>query len=73
MPETRLCGEAKRSAPEAILIAQEDGNLVIVAPGNRPIWETGVQQTNTVYQLQDDQNFVGYGPGHQALWESVTR
>jgi hypothetical protein len=27
--------------PESILIAQSDGNLVIVAPDNRPVWETG--------------------------------
>ena len=64
--------ESATSVPESILVAQPDGNLVIIAPGNRPVWSSGVHSGGVVYQLQNDRNFVGYASGHRAIWETAT-
>lgn len=54
--------------PGAVLFMQTDGNLVLRAPGNRPIWATATAgHPGTVLQIQDDGAVVLYAPGHQAL------
>lgn len=56
-----------------ILVHQRDGNVVVYAPGNRPIWHTGTYGRSThALVMQHDGNVVLYGPGMAALWSSGT-
>lgn len=53
---------------------QSDGNLVVIAPGNHPVWATGTSGwTNSDVELQNDGNIVVYSPGHIARWASGTQ
>jgi hypothetical protein len=52
---------------------QSDGNLVIVAPGNVPVWGTGTYgHPGTVAKMQSDGNFVLYAPGNIPIWATGT-
>ena len=53
-----------------MFIAQGDGNYVIVAPGNRPIWATGTKSGGTTLKIQDDRNLVVYAPVNKAIWSN---
>lgn len=60
--------------PDAIIRMQEDGNLVVIAPGNVPVWASGTDgYPGTVLQIQDDGALVLYAPGHKALKVVVPR
>jgi len=60
--------------PDSIIKMQDDGNLVIIAPGNVPIWSSGTDgHPGTVLQLQNDGALVLYAPGHVALKVIVPR
>lgn len=54
------------------LIMQADGNLVLYAPGTRPLWSSRSMGSgaNTVV-MQSDGNLVVYAPG-RAVWASNT-
>lgn len=64
-----VIGESHTSGnPGTVLFMQRDGNLVLRAPGNRPIWATATDgHPGTVLQIQDDGAVVLYAPGHRAL------
>jgi hypothetical protein len=50
---------------------QSDGNLVVIAPGNRPVWSTNTAgNPGSDLELQDDGNLVVYAQGHRAVWTS---
>lgn len=55
-----------------VLAMQQDGNLVMIAPGNRPVWSSGTRVPNTVLQVQQDGNVVLYAPGHKQVWSTGT-
>ncbi len=57
--------------PGTVLWMQGDGNLVLVAPGNRPIWATGTSGPGAYLQMQNDANVVIYRNG-TPLWASNT-
>jgi hypothetical protein len=60
--------------PGTVLVNQGDGNLVLVAPGNRPVWATGTSgNPGSVLVVQDDANVVVYAPGNRPVWASGTR
>lgn len=56
-----------------VLVMQQDGNLVEIAPGNRPIWSSGTQ-SNPGTQLinQADGNMVLVAPGNRPIWATGT-
>jgi hypothetical protein len=57
--------------PGTILLNQNDGNMVLIAPGNHPIWSTNTSGTHyTVLTIQNDANIVAYAQGHVAVWAS---
>jgi len=61
------------SVPQSIFLAQNDGNFVVIAPGNQPEWATGTAgdvDEGNVLQIQDDRNVVVYAPGHVAIWSN---
>jgi hypothetical protein len=63
-----VASTATHGHPGSILKMQTDGNLVIIAPGNVPVWASGTAgNPGTVLQIQDDGALVLYAPGHQAL------
>ena len=52
---------------------QCDGNLVLLHPGNRPVWSSGTAgQPDAVASMQTDGNLVVYSHGHVARWSSGT-
>jgi Mannosyl-glycoprotein endo-beta-N-acetylglucosaminidase len=56
-----------------VLSMQCDGNLVLIAPGNHPIWASNTSQfAGSILQMQGDGNAVVYGTGHVARWASGT-
>lgn len=54
-----------------LLRFQTDGNLVVIAPGNRPVWAT-YQSSAVRYVMQTDGNFVGYNSIDRPVWWSGT-
>jgi hypothetical protein len=76
-PSDRLNpGEAIRSENrDLVLVMQEDGNLVIYAPGNRAIWAAPDRGyiRGSVAIMQEDGNLVIYAPGHRAVWSAPDR
>ncbi len=59
------------SIPDSILRVQDDGNVVVIAPDNEPVWATGTYgNPNVTLELQDDGNLVVYAPGHRAVWNT---
>lgn len=64
-----------RAIPGTILRMQSDGNLVLIAPGNIPIWQAGTGGRggpDAFLQLQDDGNLVIYG-NTGATWANHAR
>jgi hypothetical protein len=56
-----------------VLRMQSDGNLVVYAPGNRPIWASGTNgRIGSIVRMQSDGNLVVYAPGNVAVWNSGT-
>jgi hypothetical protein len=56
-----------------VLSMQCDGNLVLIAPGDHPIWATNTGQfSGSVLQMQGDGNVVVYSSDHVARWASGT-
>jgi len=55
------------------LIMQTDGNLVVYAPGQRPLWNSHTGgHTGARAVMQTDGNVVVYDGGGRALWSSDT-
>jgi hypothetical protein len=56
-----------------VLQMQSDGNLVLRAPGNRPLGDTGTAgHDGTIAVMQADGNFVLRAPGNIPIWASGT-
>jgi hypothetical protein len=52
---------------------QTDGNLVVIGPGNVPLWSTRTSgNAGATLELQSDGNLVVYAPGHVARWATGT-
>jgi hypothetical protein len=54
---------------------QTDGNLVLVAPGNRAVWSSrtrGSRNQGAVLRMQSDGNLVVIAPGNRPVWVSRT-
>jgi len=71
MAPARLIWLRGNGVPSTHLSNRSDGNVVLVTPNNKVIWQTrtaGHRGTRLV--LQDDGNLVVYAPGDQMLWES---
>jgi hypothetical protein len=52
---------------------QSDGNLVLIAPGNRPVWASGTNGNPGAYlSVQNDGNVVIYNAGNRAIWATNT-
>lgn len=73
-PGTQLNPGQMVASPKTgyVLAMQTDGNLVMIAPGNRPIWWSGTHIAGTVLQVQSDGNVVLYAPGHNWVWSTGT-
>jgi GH25 family lysozyme M1 (1,4-beta-N-acetylmuramidase) len=57
----------------SVLAMQEDGNLVLYAPGGHAIWASGTNGKEGAYLVvQDDGNTVIYAPGHSPIWATHT-
>lgn len=55
------------------LVMQQDGNLVLYAPGGIPVWSSGTNGNLGPYLVvQDDGNVVIYRPGGVAVWATDT-
>lgn len=55
--------------PGSVVLMQGDGNVVVVAPGNKPVWSTGTAGgPGSALLLQDDRNLVVYAPGNRPVW-----
>jgi len=66
-------GQALWSATGYSLWMQADGNLVLVAPGNRPIWSSRTAgYRNAIARMQLDGNLVVIAPGNRPVWSSRT-
>jgi len=60
--------------PGARLQVQDDGNVVLVAPGERAIWSTNTQgNPGARLQIQVDGNVVVVAPGERAIWSTNTQ
>ena len=57
----------------SVAIMQGDGNLVVVAPGNVPVWSSGSAGNPGAYlALQSDGNLVIYSTSNRAVWATMT-
>jgi serine protease len=55
------------------LLMQDDGNLVVRAPGSRPIWDTRTwNRPGARLKVQVDGNLVLHAPDRRLLWQSDT-
>jgi hypothetical protein len=73
VPNGRLEPGASISADGYALIMQDDGNLVLYAPGNMPLTSFGWPgMPGTVLVMQDDGNLVLYAPGNRPVWATGT-
>jgi hypothetical protein len=58
--------------PSSVARMQEDGNLVVIAPGNHPVWATATDRhPGSALELQDDGNVVVRGAGGGTEWASA--
>jgi outer membrane protein assembly factor BamB len=58
----------------AKLAMQEDGNLVVYAEGDKPLWSSGTfGNPGSVLAVQVDGNLVIYSRERKPLWASGTR
>jgi D-mannose binding lectin len=58
-----------------VLRMQDDGNLVVIAPGNNSRWasnSSSPNNRNSILVLQDDGNIVIVAPGGRVAWASGT-
>jgi hypothetical protein len=56
-----------------VLAMQTDGNLVMYAPGGRPLWASGTSVGGSDLEMQTDGNLVVYAPPrHTAVWATGT-
>jgi hypothetical protein len=55
-----------------VALLQNDGNLVVIAEGNRPIWATGTAASEPVLINQEDGNVVLVAKGNRPVWASGT-
>jgi len=57
----------------AVLMMQKDGNLVVIAPGNKPVWANQrAGYSGSYLEIQDDCNLVEYQPGgntRRVVWD----
>lgn len=59
------------SLENSYMRVQPDGNVVLYAPENDPLWNTGTYHSgNTTPKLQDDGNLVVYRSDGLAIWDS---
>jgi hypothetical protein len=60
-------------APNGIILRlQPDGNLVVIAPGNRPIWCSDTYWSGSRAIMQTDGNFVIIAPDGKPVWSTNT-
>lgn len=74
--EDRLYASHFLQSPDKryVLVLQEDGNLVLYAPGYTPIWNAGTAGRPVRFlHMQSDGNLVLYGDGNQHFWHSATQ
>ena len=74
-PGGRLFPGDALSSPNGRLILkmQDDGNLVLYASGNTPIWATGTNgRPGSILAMQEDGNLVVIAPGNVPVWSSRT-
>jgi hypothetical protein len=70
--ETLQAGQSIGGGGDA-LVMQGDGNLVLYAPGNTPIWASNTSGHNGAWLImQGDGNLVVVAPGGQPLWAAGT-
>ncbi len=59
--------------PGTVLRMQSDGNLVLVAPGNVPIWSSGTDGRGGIFlEIQDNGSFVIHG-NSGVIWTNHAR
>lgn len=68
-PGQRLGSGGYLAAGGYVLLMQGDGNLVLIAPGNRPTWSSRTGgNPGSVLVMQADGNAVVYAPGNRPVW-----
>ena len=55
-----------------VLTMQTDGNLVLLAPGNRAVWASGTGEGSSVLTMQPDGNAVVRAPANRPVWFTGT-
>ncbi len=55
-----------------VLTMQGDGNLVEYGPGNRALWASGTNHSNSIVRMQSDGNLVIIAPGNVPVWSTGT-
>ena len=73
LPGETLQGGQSMTAGHDVLTMQGNGNLVLIAPGNTPVWAShtaGHRGASLV--MQPGGNLVVVAPGGQALWSAGT-
>ncbi|GLZ51710.1 CAP domain-containing protein [Actinomycetospora sp. NBRC 106378] len=71
--QINTCASISSPNGQAVLRMQCDGNLVLVFPGNRPVWSSGTGgQPDAVARMQGDGNFVVYSRGNVPRWSTST-
>ena len=74
-PGDRLFPGDALSSPNGRLVLrmQDDGNLVLYASGDNPIWATGTNgRPDSILAMQEDGNLVVIAPGNVPVWSSGT-
>lgn len=71
--QINTCASISSPNGQAVLRMQCDGNLVLIFPGNRPVWSSGTGgQADAVAKMQGDGNLVVYSRGNVPRWSSNT-
>jgi hypothetical protein len=74
-PGQRITSGTQIASPDGryVLQMQSDGNLVLRAPGNIPVGDTGTAgHDGAIAVMQTDGNFVLIAPGNLPIWASGT-
>lgn len=62
-----------RGNPGAVLVNQQDGNLVLIAPDGTPLWASATEGLpHNTLRVQDDRNLVVYDRANIPVWASDT-